>query len=829
MRFKKLKHESSKRLPSILCLTTIQGKISIMGILAIITSLIIGRVGIYSLKLNIKNSQIDSLVNEISILQYQNQSLDTLYQYYIDESYLEQIMTNLDIMEKDAELLKNMAKNSYQKQINEIITHIKVSQSNYSDLRTFHNRRGYSEKISTYSDFLFESNQLISNFDTLINHNDWVEIKWIDTVMSKPDTVVDGQQYVYKPYNRPLPKVGKRNNLIFRLGGIFHYNKGYYITNIRLSKGKESIPVDFSNSYILKSGEGLLSCQKRLFNGKTALYVTCQFDDTGQSWQETTIQIPVNNYDIQNYDTLQYDLYMEPSKESFACKYGGAIQGIYDFKSQLNKLDNLARDYTSLVLEGKYTANAYENVEKLFDEMEQCIPAYTTSTSQAEHTLRNLAEKKELFEKLKEYDDQVLVIKSSITRNFDSLAKNTASIKKQVQQDMYTIQSLSIRQSVVILAVSSFLLIILTITLGKEMKYHIKNFDSSLQEITKGKISTRVSVTGNDEFSQFGKSLNLFLNNLQGAIENLQNASVILSKSGIQLEEKATHTQSASDTINTALKEISEGAETQAQDVETSSHNIIQIQQMMDGILDNVVHLSEISATMNQQDSEAALIIHDLKTSNQATIEAFGDIASQIHQTNDSVQKIREAANLISTIAEQTNLLSLNASIEAARAGDAGKGFAVVATEIQKLADQTNQSANIINEIVSLLTNESTLTVKALNELSVVMDMQKEKLVATVEKFAAVSEGIKNSESEIIHVKSQAQVCSDASAQVSQIISNLAAIAQQNASTTDYTSASMDDLNNATFSLTQTAVELKELSYSLRDDLQYFEIENENT
>lgn len=542
MRFKKLKHESSKRLPSILCLTTIQGKISIMGILAIITSLIIGRVGIYSLKLNIKNSQIDSLVNEISILQYQNQSLDTLYQYYIDESYLEQIMTNLDIMEKDAELLKNMAKNSYQKQINEIITHIKVSQSNYSDLRTFHNRRGYSEKISTYSDFLFESNQLISNFDTLINHNDWVEIKWIDTVMSKPDTVVDGQQYVYKPYNRPLPKVGKRNNLIFRLGGIFHYNKGYYITNIRLSKGKESIPVDFSNSYILKSGEGLLSCQKRLFNGKTALYVTCQFDDTGQSWQETTIQIPVNNYDIQNYDTLQYDLYMEPSKESFACKYGGAIQGIYDFKSQINKLDNLARDYTSLVLEGKYTANAYENVEKLFDEMEQCIPAYTTSTSQAEHTLRNLAEKKELFEKLKEYDDQVLVIKSSITRNFDSLAKNTASIKKQVQQDMYTIQSLSIRQSVVILAVSSFLLIILTITLGKEMKYHIKNFDSSLQEITKGKISTRVSVTGNDEFSQFGKSLNLFLDNLQGAIENLQNASVILSKSGIQLEEKATHT-----------------------------------------------------------------------------------------------------------------------------------------------------------------------------------------------------------------------------------------------------------------------------------------------
>lgn len=824
MRFKNSKRESSKGLPSIFSNKTIQGKITIMGILSITTSLMIGIIGIFSLNKNSENNRIESLANEINVLQCQNQSLDTLYQYYIDVSYLEQIMTNLDTMKKDAELLKKIADTSYHEQISEIINRISISRLNYEDLRKFHNTRGFDEKISTYADFFSASNKLISNCDSLINHNDWVEIKWIDTVMSEPDTTVDGKQYSYKPYNRPLPKVGKRNNLVFRLGGTFNYNKGYYITNVKFSNKKESIDIDFSNSYILKSGDGLVSCQKRLFNGKTALYITCQFDNTEQTWQETAIQIPVKNYDMQNYDTLQYDMYMEPSEEHFFCKYGGAIQGIYDFKGQITKLDNLVRDYTSLVLEGKCITKAYENVQVLFDELEESIPAYTTSISQAENALRNLSEKRKLFNELKEYDDQVLVTKSTITRNFDTLAKSTASIKKQVNKDMKRIQKRSELQSILILIISAFTLIIFTTRLGRKMRSHVKNFDSSLKEITNGKITTRVKITGSDEFSQFGKSLNNFLDTLQGAIENLQKASDILSESGIHLEEKATHTQSASVTINTALKEISEGAETQAHDVESSSRNIIQIQQMVDGILDNVVHLSEISSVMNQQDSDASQIIQELTSSNRATIEAFGDIASQIHQTSTSVNKISEAANLISNIAEQTNLLSLNASIEAARAGEAGKGFGVVAVEIQKLAEQTNHSAGIINEIVSTLTNESALTVKALNELSDVMDTQKEKLVATVDKFAAVSEGIKISESEIINVKSKAEVCSNASAQVSQIISNLAAIAQQNAATTDHTSVSMGDLNNATLSLTKTAIELKDLSNSLHDDLQFFEV-----
>lgn len=104
--------------------------------------------------------------------------------------------------------------------------------------------------------------------------------------------------------------------------------------------------------------------------------------------------------------------------------------------------------------------------------------------------------------------------------------------------------------------------------------------------------------------------------------------------------------------------------------------------------------------------------------------------------------KIRAAVDLITSIAEETNLLSLNASIEAARAGEQGRGFAVVAGQIQKLAEQSNESAGSIADIIGELLKDSENSVHIMEEVQEIMNEQQEKLQATRRQFMEVGDGI---------------------------------------------------------------------------------------
>ncbi len=808
---------------------SVKGKILVMGILGIAAAIVIGLVGVSSINRNAKYSEVVSTVDKINILQAQNIGNDALYQYYVDEAYLNATLTNLDEMEQSALRLKKIADSSYQNSIDSILDKISTSKTNFSDLLANHSSRGYDRSIGKYQQYISSSDELSESFTNLVNNNDWVEITWIDANFGAAGTPVnvDGKEYIKYVYERELPVVGKRNSLVFRVGGTFTYKGDYFVKNIALVNGSEKQAIDLTPLETMeKSGDGLENAEFADFGGERAIKVTGKYDETYDRWEEVSTTIDVKAYDMDKFPVLYYELYVDPSvyipDEPF--KYGGAVQGVYGFGSNLTSLDEMTDTYSKLVVEGKDVSSNLAEIEALFADISDNIPKYTTDPSLAEVSAASLAAKKSLFDELKNIDATTLTIKADNAVLNADLSQLCESIQNQAVTEMNAVRTSVTVVIIAVLIASIVVLMFILLKVSLGINRSVNSFQAVIENIETGNIKARADESGHDEFAMFASSLNKFLEILEATISKVKNMSDVLADSGLMLEESASKTKTVASEINETINEISKGAAEQASDIETSSQRVFDIRSNIQQILDSVSALSDKSSDMSSNGKEATDNMDNLTKSSDSTNAAFGRIIEQVKKTDESVGKIQEAVTLISSVANQINLLSLNASIEAARAGEAGKGFAVVASEISKLADETNQSTSIIEGIIRDLSEESNRTVATINEVTELIEDQKTSISSTSAIFGSVSDNIEFTKEAVETVLGQAESSEKAGETVVDLMTNLSAISQENAASAETTSTAMTKLNDETARLAETSAELKGLANTLKDDLQFFKV-----
>lgn len=349
----------------------------------------------------------------------------------------------------------------------------------------------------------------------------------------------------------------------------------------------------------------------------------------------------------------------------------------------------------------------------------------------------------------------------------------------------------------------------------------------ALQLLAEGKLDTHVAedvTKHNDEIGDIGKATANLIGRLREIVEKMQKASGDLFEAGNSLDTMASSSSMATDEISRAVGDISKGAISQAEEIESASSQISSIGELIEEIVNNVESLTRASNDMSAAGEASTRTMVNLGESNDRTSEAITSIGRQIRLTDESIKRISEATDLITSIASQTNLLSLNASIESARAGEAGKGFAVVASEIQKLAVQSSDAAVEIQQIINTLQSESARTMREMQAAETLMKEQQANLDESRTRFGEVSDGIRVSREGTEQIRASAESCDSARTAVIDVISNLSAISEENAASTEETNASMQELNATLNLLANEAGKLKEISQALNDDMQFFQL-----
>lgn len=325
-----------------------------------------------------------------------------------------------------------------------------------------------------------------------------------------------------------------------------------------------------------------------------------------------------------------------------------------------------------------------------------------------------------------------------------------------------------------------------------------------------------------DETGVMAKAIDTLRKELADVIRSITGQSVELHDASNAMNNSAYETSQSVDQFEKAINEIAQGATSQAQETQTATENVILMGNMIEETNNEVEKLRNNARSMRDSGDKALNILAELNNINQKTKEAIQTIYEQTNMTNESALKIKEATDIITDIAEETNLLSLNASIEAARAGEQGRGFAVVASQIQKLAEQSNDSARQIADIINLLITDSEKTVETMEDVKAVIEQQNEHVINTGKAFMEVKTGIDSSVESVREITAKTKQLDDARVKVVDVVQNLTAIAEENAASTEETSASASEVGAIMGTISDNAQQLNTIADELKNSIKQF-------
>jgi methyl-accepting chemotaxis protein len=355
----------------------------------------------------------------------------------------------------------------------------------------------------------------------------------------------------------------------------------------------------------------------------------------------------------------------------------------------------------------------------------------------------------------------------------------------------------------------------------------INKVKDDLEMVSEGNLQIRANeklLNRKDELGAIANSLQDVVESLKNMISDMNNSAFAVTNCSEDFKNKFSDIEQSIENIEQAVNDIASGAASQSQDAEVVGKKVQELDEITQKEKDMVSTLRDVVKELTDDANTMLNDIKGLENISVHTQDAIDIVKQQTLKTNESAQDIKAAVSMISDIASQTNLLSLNANIEAARAGAAGKGFAVVAEEIRQLSDESTNGVKVIDKAVNVLLSDAENSVQKMNEAEQNLQEEMSTLSTTVKAFKSLYDLMDNVKKVSEQIDDMAEELMRVKDVVATSVSNLAAVTAQNAAATEETSASMETVLDLINGCSKDIDNLLDTSKDLKGHVEKFKL-----
>lgn len=373
-------------------------------------------------------------------------------------------------------------------------------------------------------------------------------------------------------------------------------------------------------------------------------------------------------------------------------------------------------------------------------------------------------------------------------------------------------------------AIVVLLAIIICFILGRRLMRPLVKVSTIIEEIANGDINADFGMVKetNDEIGLIIEKMKELTQSLGNIVGKIRNSSDTMSSNSYELNDTSSQTLAANNEISKAVEDVAEGSTGMAASISKINENLLEMSNETKDINESVNEIRNQTTAVQDSSKIMNNKIKSMQDSSHKMDDGISAISKRIETVNTTVDKVSNIVSVIEEISSETNLLSLNASIEAARAGDAGKGFAVVAQEIRVLSDNTNTELENIKHIISSLVEECRYCVQASGTIVEDNAKQKEEIKAVLEEFSALDEQIQKTAEKADEIEELVTAMIELNDDITKSSNSLTDVSAANAAATEEMNANIEELNAMMHGVSEMAEHMNNESDGLKEALSFF-------